>query len=67
MTVMSVEEFARTYRISKRHAYALVRRGSVPSIRLGRSIRVMVPASWVPDAVRAGEQEAARQPDEPRA
>jgi excisionase family DNA binding protein len=36
----SVEEFAKIFNLSKNPAYEAVRRGDVPSIRMGRLIRL---------------------------
>ena len=38
--VLTVEEVARVLRIGRGAAYEAVRRGDIPSLRLGRSIRV---------------------------
>jgi excisionase family DNA binding protein len=40
-----VPEFAKTVGISKPHAYRLVERGEVPSIKLGR--RILIPGWYV--------------------
>jgi excisionase family DNA binding protein len=37
---LTVGEVARIARISRRHAYALVESGQIPSVRLGRAIRI---------------------------
>lgn len=37
---LTVEEAARLLRLRRSHAYELVRRGVIPSVRLGRFIRV---------------------------
>lgn len=39
-TMLSVEEAARVAKISRRHAYHLVATGEIPSVRLGKVIRV---------------------------
>jgi excisionase family DNA binding protein len=44
-TVLTVPEVARTMRISRTTAYRLVENGTIPSVRLGRSVRV--PARWL--------------------
>jgi excisionase family DNA binding protein len=38
--VLTVEEAGRALRISRGTAYALARRGVLPSVRVGRSLRV---------------------------
>ncbi len=38
--VMTVEEAAKVLRISRNSAYEAVKRGEIPSLRLGRLIRV---------------------------
>ena len=67
VVVMSVPEFARLYRISRRHAYALVQRGVVRAVRLGRSLRVMVPPDWLPNAPQDGAGQSGRPAKKPGA
>ena len=55
--VLSVDEAARRLGISRTHAYELVGRGELPSIRLGR--RVLVPRRSLERLV---EGDAAPQP-----
>ena len=43
--MLTVPEVAKTMRISRAAAYRLVELGTIPSVRLGRSVRV--PAWWV--------------------
>lgn len=38
--VLTIEEVARTLRISRSAAYEAVRRGEIPSVRIGRTLRV---------------------------
>ncbi len=45
VTVITAPEFADLTQISRTSAYALLRSGEVPSVRLGGSVRI--PASWV--------------------
>lgn len=45
--MLTVPEVARTLRISRSAAYRLVEAGTIPAVRLGRSVRV--PAWWVDD------------------
>lgn len=51
----NVPEFAKLAGISRPHAYRLVDRGDVPSIRLGR--RVVIPG-WFVDQLLAEPQQA---------
>jgi excisionase family DNA binding protein len=50
--VLSVEEAAQVLRISRGLAYELVRRGDIPSIRLGR--RVLVPVAALRELLSKG-------------
>ncbi len=54
--VMTVEEAAEALRISRTGAYEAVKRGEIPSIRIGR--RVLVPRIALEKMLR-GETEAA--------
>ena len=57
MRVMAVNEFCRTFKISRKHAYALVREGALHAVRLGRAVRIIVPDEWLPEPVRPEKQE----------
>jgi excisionase family DNA binding protein len=37
---LTVSEFAAQYRVSRPHAYRLIRTGAVPAVRLGGAIRI---------------------------
>ena len=52
--VLTVDEVAEALRIGRRQAYSAVQRGEIPSIRIGRSLRV--PRAWL-DRTLAGEAE----------
>ncbi|ACX51971.1 DNA binding domain protein, excisionase family [Ammonifex degensii KC4] len=52
---LTVEEAAELLRLKKRTAYDLVARGEIPSVRLGRFIRI--PAASVIRMARLGELE----------
>lgn len=43
--VLTVDEVAGELRIGRRQAYAAIERGEIPSIRIGRTIRV--PRAWL--------------------
>ena len=38
--LLTVEEFARVARLGRTAAYDAVRRGDIPSVRIGRSLRI---------------------------
>jgi excisionase family DNA binding protein len=40
MQLLNVEELARILRVSRRRAYALASSGALPSVRIGRQVRV---------------------------
>lgn len=52
--VLTVDEVAGALRIGRRQAYSAVQRGEIPSLRIGRTIRV--PRAWL-DRTLAGEPE----------
>ena len=43
--VLTVDEVAAALRIGRRQAYSAVQRGEIPSLRIGRTIRV--PRAWL--------------------
>ena len=51
--VMTVEEAAKILRISRNSAYEAVKRGEIPSIRIGRLLRV--PRAVISKMVGEGE------------
>jgi excisionase family DNA binding protein len=57
--VLTVEEAARLLRIGRSAAYAAVRRGELPAVRIGRALRVPRRAL---DVMLAGENVALRAP-----
>lgn len=54
---ISVDDFGRVFGIGRSSAYAAVRSGEVPSIRVGR--RVRVPSAWVRAQLRLDHIEGA--------
>jgi excisionase family DNA binding protein len=54
-TVMTVEEAAKRLKISRGKAYAMTASGQMPSVKLGRSVRVPILAfdRWVERQTRA--------------
>lgn len=59
--MLTVEETARVLRIGRNRAYEAVSQGSIPSIRIGRKIRVprKALADWIGDDL---EEQPARRP-----
>ena len=53
--VLKVDEVAAALRIGRRQAYAAIDRGEIPSIRIGRTIRV--PRAWLESAVAGGHKD----------
>ena len=54
---MSVSEFCRVFGISRKHAYDCVREGKLRAVRIGRAVRIIVPAEWTPEPVQAEQRE----------
>jgi excisionase family DNA binding protein len=54
-TVLTVEEAAKRLKISRGKAYAMTKSGEMPSVKLGRSVRVPVDAlaKWLERETRA--------------
>jgi len=51
---LRAEEVAKRLQISRAQAYMLIRRGQIPSIRLGRSVRVPEAAldAWIAEQLQ---------------
>ena len=65
--LLTVREAARLLRVGKNLAYELVQRGEIPSLRLGRQIRVPRAAlvAWIDEQCRPTTPEAARPAADP--
>jgi excisionase family DNA binding protein len=55
-SLLRIEEVARTLRVSRAQAYRLVRRGEIPCVRIGASVRVR--AATLDEWLRRKEGEA---------
>lgn len=56
--MLTVDELCGLLRVSRVTAYKLIRTGEIPSVRIGKSVRV--PASWVHEQTRSAASEVAR-------